>query len=425
MNFPLPVCTQLRPPLPDKDDSRKTTRNACSILTAIGKADSIPVYMGAAKALHRPAMHAPTDIHGDTGLDGTDLLPEPAVAARTEPAAIDAAYAALRACRPGTAWVVATGAFTNAAALFAKYPDLVAHVRGLSLMGGAVGGGFTPAVLGEVAGVPRVGNWTQFAEFNVLADPEAAASIFANRALAAKTTLIPLDVTHLVLTTAEVRDLLLYGREAVESRKRGEAAAVAAAVERREGKSKLRTMLVELLMFFAKTYRCVCFLFFFSFFLFFFVFPRIKLTTTRHRRRRLRRRRRRTNAPPSPPKKNNKQRRIRHHRGSTAARPARSRRGADGRRRPARDTLLRERPARRGVRAGVVGVAAGALRGECRDRGHVRGRAGGPHADRPDHGAPAAARRGGRAHPAQRRRRAVLEGPRGVRLAGRGRRRCW
>ncbi|KAK4239800.1 hypothetical protein C8A03DRAFT_42580 [Achaetomium macrosporum] len=227
----------------------KTTRNATSILTAIGKANTIPVYVGAAKALFRPPMHAPTDIHGDSGLDGTSLLPTPTVSPITSIPAVDAAYAALKACPRGTAWVVATGAFTNAATLFLKYPDLISHVRGLSLMGGAVGEGFTPAVLGAVDGVPRVGNWTQYAEFNVLADPEAAAAIFGNRELAKKTTLIPLDVSHLVLTTAEVRDLILYGREEVE---RGTAMG-----EGGKGKTRLRTMLVELLMFFAKTYSDV------------------------------------------------------------------------------------------------------------------------------------------------------------------------
>ncbi|KAK0618111.1 Inosine/uridine-preferring nucleoside hydrolase domain-containing protein [Bombardia bombarda] len=220
----------------------KTTLNACSILTAIGKAHDIPVYIGASQALFRPPMHAPTDIHGESGLDGTDLLPKPLVPANTSIPAIDAAAAALKAEKPGTAWVVATGSFTNAAALFLEYPELVGHIKGLSLMGGAIGGGFTPAVLGNVDGVPRIGNWSQFAEFNVLADPEAAASIFSNKPLAAKTTLIPLDVTHLVLTTSEVRDLLLYGRD-------GEKTGT--------GKTTLRVMLVELLMFFAKTYSDV------------------------------------------------------------------------------------------------------------------------------------------------------------------------
>jgi uridine nucleosidase len=159
-------------------------------------------------------------------------------------------YAALTSCAPGTAWVVATGAFTNAAALFQTHPDLIPHIAGLSLMGGAVGGGFTPAVLGVVQGVPRIGNWTQFAEFNILADPEAAAWIFDTKSLASKTTLIPLDVTHLVLATEEVQKLLLWGKEGgVTHAGEGlENAALGA-------KSTLRLMLVELLFYFAKTYR--------------------------------------------------------------------------------------------------------------------------------------------------------------------------
>ncbi|KAK4151958.1 hypothetical protein C8A00DRAFT_44921 [Chaetomidium leptoderma] len=227
----------------------KTTGNAASILTAIGKADTIPIYIGASHALSRPTMHPPTDIHGETGLDGTDLLPPATVTPLTTPPAIDAAYTALKSCPAGTAWVVATGAFTNAAALFLKYPDLIPHIRGLSLMGGALGGGFTSAVLGEVDGVARIGNWTPFAEFNVLADPEAAAVIFGNKALAGKTTLIPLDLSHLVLTTEGVRDLLLYGREEVEKGTLGGGG--------EKKTTRLRMMLVELVMFFAGTYSDV------------------------------------------------------------------------------------------------------------------------------------------------------------------------
>lgn len=203
-------------------------------------------------------MHAPTDIHGESGLDGTSLLPPPSRPPITTIPAVDAAYEALIQTKPNTAWVVATGAFTNVAALFMKYPSLIQHVKGVSLMGGAIGGGFTNAVLGQVDGVPRIGNWTQFAEFNVLADPEAAQFIFSTEGLKQKTTLIPLDVTHLVLTTAEVRDLLLLGPpekraeldedSLVEGEFNG---------DKVKGKSKLRVMLVELLMFFARTYRYV------------------------------------------------------------------------------------------------------------------------------------------------------------------------
>ncbi|KAI0486046.1 Inosine/uridine-preferring nucleoside hydrolase [Xylaria cf. heliscus] len=230
---------------------QKTTNNALSVLSAIGADDAVRVYPGAAKALERDAVHA-TAIHGESGLDGTDLLPPPALSALdTATPAVDAMAAALHACEPGTAWVVATGALTNIAMLFAAHPDLRAHVAGLSIMGGSLGGGFTPAVMGRVDDVDRVGNYSQWAEFNVLIDPEAAAALLHDPVLAPKSTLIPLDLTHLVLATKEVQDLLLTGAggPAVDGALNGEV--------RAKAKSTLRQMLVELLTFFAETYRDV------------------------------------------------------------------------------------------------------------------------------------------------------------------------
>ncbi|KAI1127697.1 inosine-uridine preferring nucleoside hydrolase-domain-containing protein [Nemania abortiva] len=224
-----------------------TTNNALSVLSAIGKDDAVRVYPGAAKGLQRDAVHA-VAIHGESGLDGTDLLPPPALSALdTSTPAVDAAASALRTCEPGTAWVVATGALTNVAMLFAAYPDLRSHIAGLSIMGGSVGGGFTAAVMGRVDDVDRVGNYSQWAEFNILIDPEAAAALLHDPILAPKTTLIPLDLTHLVLATKDVQELLLRGADhkAVEGEAKGEAKA----------KSTLRQMLIELLMFFAETYR--------------------------------------------------------------------------------------------------------------------------------------------------------------------------
>ncbi|KAI1103315.1 inosine-uridine preferring nucleoside hydrolase-domain-containing protein [Jackrogersella minutella] len=225
----------------------KTTKNALSVLAAMSKHEDVEVYPGASRALRRAAIHA-TEIHGESGLDGTSLLPPPPphkLQTATSPdreSAVEAMATALRSCAPGTAWIAATGAMTNVAALFAAHPDLVPHVKGLSIMGGSVGGGFTPAVMGIVDGVPRVGNYTQWAEFNVLIDPEAAAALFTDPVLAAKMTVVPLDLTHLVLATKEVQDLLLYGP--------GESTP-----HEGRGKSDLRVMLVELLNFFANTYR--------------------------------------------------------------------------------------------------------------------------------------------------------------------------
>lgn len=67
--------------------------------------------------------------------------------------------------------MIATGALTNVALLFASFPELIEHAAGLSIMGGAVGDGFTDAPMGKAnergEWEERVGNWTPWAEFNV------------------------------------------------------------------------------------------------------------------------------------------------------------------------------------------------------------------------------------------------------------------
>lgn len=147
------------------------------------------------------------------------------------------------ACPPDTAWLVTTGTLTNAALLFATFPEVVPHIRGLSIMGGAVGEGFSSVPLGpafrDASGQmqPRIGNITPYAEFNIWCDPEASQSIFHNRSLAQKTILIPLDLTHQAFTTKKVRDMLLNAVDGQSTR--------------------IRRMFNELLMFFAQTYADV------------------------------------------------------------------------------------------------------------------------------------------------------------------------
>lgn len=70
-------------------------------------------------------------------------------------------------------------------------------------------------------------------------DPEAAKSIFSNRTLAAKMTLISLDLTHQVLATREVQQTLLRGTPFTTS----STAAM-----------NLRQMFHDLLLYFAHTY---------------------------------------------------------------------------------------------------------------------------------------------------------------------------
>ncbi|KAJ8606241.1 hypothetical protein MRB53_041113 [Persea americana] len=103
-------------------------------------------------------------------------------------------------------------------------------------MGGAVGGDFCPQVskeFGKTLGQSEgFGNETPWAEFNIYCDPEAAHAIFSDATLAAKTTLVTLDLTHQCLATKEVRARLLG-----------------------QGKpSPLRGFLSEILEFFAQSY---------------------------------------------------------------------------------------------------------------------------------------------------------------------------
>ena len=199
----------------------------------------MPLYRGAETALERLAGHA-TDVHGESGLDGTKLLPKP----ECEPVdkdAVEAMYEALMAQPKGTAYIVAIGALTNVGAILRRHPDVVGHLKGISIMGGSFGDGFSDAPFNVVDGVERVGNIGLWAEFNILADPEAAAELFHNPESAKITTVVPLDLSHQVLTTLEVRQRILYG----DGPRQG------------KGKTTLRTMLVDLLNYVAKTHLYV------------------------------------------------------------------------------------------------------------------------------------------------------------------------
>jgi hypothetical protein len=75
---------------------------------------------------------------------------------------------ALMAQPKGVPWVVATGTLTNVALLFATFPEVAEHIQGLSLMGGAIGEGFTDAPMSRLVGEKsRIGNVTPWAEFNI------------------------------------------------------------------------------------------------------------------------------------------------------------------------------------------------------------------------------------------------------------------
>lgn len=146
----------------------QTTRNARFILDTAGCSD-IPVYAGCAVPLVREQVLA--DIHGASGLDGLGL---PLATSVNTGEAISAIARALeQSSEPLT--ILALGPLTNIACLLERFPQSMAKIERLVIMGGAIA-------------VP--GNKSRVAEFNVFCDPEAAKVVFD--APIAKT-LIPLD----------------------------------------------------------------------------------------------------------------------------------------------------------------------------------------------------------------------------------------
>lgn len=218
------------------------------MLEAIGKPE-VGVYPGASKPFCRISPAAP-EIHGESGLDGTDLLPKPQRKPLSHLNAIKEMRDALMACPANTAWVVVTGTLTNLALLMSTFPEVADHVAGVSIMGGAIGDDFAPGVsmgpdyTDATSGTVkrRIGNYSPFAEFNIWCDPDASQSVFLNPTLKPKTYLIPLDITHQAYATKSVQDMLLRGKQNLTTPTQP---------------TRLRRMYNELLMFFAETYEKV------------------------------------------------------------------------------------------------------------------------------------------------------------------------
>jgi purine nucleosidase len=149
----------------------KTTRNALAVAEFVG-AKGTPVSAGCATPLVRPALDA-RKVHGESGLGGAKL-PEPAE--KPQPShAVDYIIDTVRAA-PGEITLVATGPLTNIAVAVRKEPRLTGWVKDFVIMGGSSGRG----------------NTTPAAEYNMWADPEAAAAVFG---AGWTVTMLGLDVT--------------------------------------------------------------------------------------------------------------------------------------------------------------------------------------------------------------------------------------
>jgi purine nucleosidase len=153
----------------------KTTANAIRLLEFAGRAD-VPVAAGADRPLVRE-QYVASYVHGETGLDGPDLPPPQS--APLDQHAVDFLADKIRETG-GDLTLVPTGPLTNVALMLALHPD--ARPARIVLMGGAI----------------AEGNVTPAAEFNIWADPEAAARVFGS---GIDVTMVGLDVTHRALFT--------------------------------------------------------------------------------------------------------------------------------------------------------------------------------------------------------------------------------
>lgn len=129
----------------------KTGRNAWNVSRFLGI--ECPIALGASDPLKRPRLNC-GEIHGETGLDGFEF---PKYEMSFDSRSCSRFYADL--CKgAGKVTVVTTGPMTNLAKALMEEPVIKDHIEEIVLMGGSDGHG----------------NMTPYAEFNILADPDAA-----------------------------------------------------------------------------------------------------------------------------------------------------------------------------------------------------------------------------------------------------------
>ena len=166
----------------------KTSLNARRVCTVAGIRD-VPIAAGCDRPLTRELKTA-AYIHGESGLDGP-AFPEPTVRL-DERHAVDLIIELLMSSS-GDITLVPTGPLTNIAMAVRKEPLIVKKIQAVILMGGAY----------------TRGNTTPAAEFNIYADPEAAAIVFT---AGWPLTMVGLDLTHQALaTTAVLKRLAALG----------------------------------------------------------------------------------------------------------------------------------------------------------------------------------------------------------------------
>lgn len=160
----------------------KTLVNALNVCQYLGI--DVPVYGGCSQPMIRDKQVIADDIHGESGLDG------PVFGPRSKQAESQHAvnYLVDRLLNSdGDITVVTTGPMTNLAMAMRLCPDIVPKIREVVEMGGTY----------------QLGNMTPAAEFNILADADAAHVAFT---CGRPITMVTLDVTRKVLCLPSVME---------------------------------------------------------------------------------------------------------------------------------------------------------------------------------------------------------------------------
>lgn len=161
-----------------------TIENCLKLLELTERTD-IPVFAGAPAPMRRDLVMA-EHVHGPNGMDGPDL-PKPTITAQTTHG-VDFIIETLRNRPAGTVTICGLSPLTNLALAFRMAPDIVPRVKKVVAMLGAYF---------------ELGNITPTAEFNCYVDPEAADVVLRS---GCQLTLLPLDVTHQMLSSRERLD---------------------------------------------------------------------------------------------------------------------------------------------------------------------------------------------------------------------------
>ena len=159
----------------------KTARNARIMRQVAGRED-VPVFAGAERPLVREPMGA-GEFHGPEGLG--DLEPFEPDAPLADGHVVEAIADLVMGRPKGTVALAVMGPMTNLALALRREPRLAGWLGPVVVMGGARSEG---------------GNITPSAEFNIWADPDAAAEVFAS---GCEVVVLGLDATHQVRATED------------------------------------------------------------------------------------------------------------------------------------------------------------------------------------------------------------------------------